>query len=79
MIFRADFSIPQVSYCDYVWDNLEQHSHLPGLVCGLTGETLLHGEVRIIIQTVFYIVFFADQGDSIEGGSVTAEPGSQPR
>ena len=44
---RADFSIPQVSYCDYVWDNLEQHSHLPGLVCGITGETLLHGEVEI--------------------------------
>ena len=47
MIFRADFSIPAVSYCDYVWDNLEQHSHLPGLVCGLTGETMLHGEVEI--------------------------------
>ena len=57
MIFRADFSIPQVSYCDYVWDNLEQHSHLPGLVCGFTGETLLHGEVeRIIIQTVSNII-----------------------
>ena len=46
MMFRADYSIPAVSYCDYVWDNLEQHSHLPGLVCGLTGETLLHGEVE---------------------------------
>ena len=58
-MFRADFTIPAVSYCDYVWDNLEQHNHLPGLVCGLTGETLLHGEVdiwEIIIQTVSIII-----------------------
>ena len=44
-IFRADFKIPEVSYCDFVWDNLHNHSHLPGLVCGLTDKTFLHGEV----------------------------------
>ena len=43
--FRADFKIPEVSYCDYVWDNLAEHAHLPGLVCGVTGQTVLHGEV----------------------------------
>ena len=46
VIFRADFHVPEVSYCDYVWDNLANHAHLPGLVCGLTGRVVLHGEVR---------------------------------
>ena len=36
----------QLSYCDYIWDNLAAHEHLPGLVCGVTGETLLHGQVK---------------------------------
>ena len=41
----ADFKIPELSYCDFIWDNIEAHAHLPGLVCGLTGKTVLHGEV----------------------------------
>jgi len=41
-----DCIIPEVSYCSYIWDNLSQHEHLPGLVCGVTGRTLLHGQVR---------------------------------
>jgi len=42
----ADFHMPQLTYCDFIWDNIEAHSHLPGLVCGLTGKTVLHGEVK---------------------------------
>ena len=63
IIFRAELSIPAVSYCDYVWDNLEQHSHLPGLVCGLTGETLLHGEVEKsgIIIHIFQLTYYCLQ------------------
>ena len=44
--FRGDIEIPNVTFCDYVWDNLEAHGHLPGLVCGLSGRTLLHGQVH---------------------------------
>ena len=42
----CDVIIPPVSYCDYVWDNIEQHGHLPALVCSVQGTTLSHGEVR---------------------------------
>merc|ERR1712018_633185 len=42
----GDFQIPEVTYCDYVWDNIEEHAHLPGLACGVTGQVLLHGEIR---------------------------------
>ena len=48
-IFRADFVLPEVSYCDYVWDNLDNHAHLPGLVCGVSGKVVLHGEVSTIV------------------------------
>ena len=43
---RCDIVIPEVSYCDYVWDSHQAHGHLPALVCGLTGKLLTHGEVR---------------------------------
>ena len=42
----CDVVVPEVSYCDYVWDNVRQHGHLPALVCGLSGAVLSHGEVR---------------------------------
>ena len=42
----ADFHMPKLTYCDFIWDNLESHSHLPGLVCGITGKAVLHGEVK---------------------------------
>ena len=42
----ADFKIPELSYWDFVFDNVEAHAHLPGLVCGVTGRTVLHGEVK---------------------------------
>ena len=32
-------------YCEYIWDNLGQHEHLPALVCGVSGRALLHGQV----------------------------------
>ena len=33
-------------YCEFVWSELARHAHLPGLVCGTTNKTLLHGEIR---------------------------------
>ena len=43
---RCDIAIPEVTYCDYVWDHHHALGHLPALVCGLTGQVLSHGEVR---------------------------------
>jgi len=42
----CDVRIPEIPYCEYLWDNLDAHAHLPGLVCGLTDRTLLHGEIK---------------------------------
>ena len=42
----CDVVIPNVTYCDYVWDNVRHHGHLPALVCGVSGSVLSHGEVR---------------------------------
>jgi len=41
-----DIAIPEITYCELLWSNLAMHEHLPGLVCGVTGRTLLHGEVK---------------------------------
>jgi len=41
-----DIAIPEITYCEFLWSNLAMHEHLPGLVCGVTGRTLLHGEVK---------------------------------
>ena len=43
----CDVSIPEIPYCEYLWGDLASHAHLPGLVCGLTDRTILHGEVWI--------------------------------
>ena len=42
----CDVVIPPVSYCDYVWDNVHHHGHLPALVCSVQGTTVSHGELR---------------------------------
>jgi len=42
----CDTTIPEIPYCEFLWDNLDTHAHLPGLVCGLTDRTLLHGEIK---------------------------------
>ena len=42
----CDVIIPPVSYCDYVWDNVRHHGHLPALHCPVQGTTLSHGQVR---------------------------------
>lgn len=42
----CDVDIPELPYCDFLWDNIEAHGHLPGLVCGLTDRVLNHGEVK---------------------------------
>ena len=44
----CDVEIPEIPYCEYLWENLSAHAHLPGLVCGLTDRTLLHGEVQVM-------------------------------
>ena len=36
----------QVPYPEYIWSNLDDHSHLPALVCGLTDKTLTHGQLQ---------------------------------
>ena len=42
----CDVTIPPVSYCDYVWDNVHHHGHLPALVCPVQDITLSHGQVN---------------------------------
>ena len=45
-----------MTFCEYVWDNIEEHAHLPGLVCGITGEVMLHGEVIVFfVKMLVYI------------------------
>jgi len=41
-----DLEIPNCSYPDFVWQGLKGQAHLPAMVCGLTGRTLTHGEVK---------------------------------
>ena len=41
----CDLLIPPVSYCDYVWDNIRQHGHLPALLCPARATTVSHGQV----------------------------------
>ena len=43
----CDVVIPPVSYCDYVWDNVRHHGHLPALHCPVQGTTLSHGQVGL--------------------------------
>ena len=42
----CDVVVPPVTYCDYVWDKLDDHGHLPALVCGVSGETWSHGQLK---------------------------------
>ena len=30
----ADTVMPDISYCSFLWDQLDHHAHLPALVCG---------------------------------------------
>jgi len=42
----CDLVIPEITYWDFIFDNLSQHAHLPALVCGLSNRTLLHQQVK---------------------------------
>ena len=52
----CDVTIPPVSYCDYVWDNVHHHGHLPVLVCPVQDITLTHGQVGPTIRIKWNLV-----------------------
>lgn len=41
-----DVEIPNVPWPEFIWKGLSGHEDMAALVCGLTGRTLSHGEVR---------------------------------
>ena len=67
-ISRGDFRIPEVTFCEYVWDNIEEHAHLPGLVCGITGEVMLHGEVIVFFVKIQRVECLASDPRAVTGG-----------
>ena len=46
----CDVVIPEIPYCQYLWEGLDSFGHLPALICGLTNKTISHGQVSVFLS-----------------------------